>query len=557
MTEAHGIDRPLQRLPPHTVRRSWHEILATRKTVRSYDANRVATAEVDHLRRRQKNHSRIESDNFSSVQAVHAHGLYNWSKTNSWMFCDNCWSLVACSLNPLRMRSYAPNVLPFCGSCDGYVVPKLANIPRELRKLHADTVRALRPFDVDVGNAPARHASGFRRHGGILTLSWSVDPVTDKIERLPPSQKEADQDAYLFLMSSRRSAYRKFVSQHEEFLVTGGDRKQSLNILQTRYIECALWPDLYPFKKWCDSFWDGSHEKYASAKASYISKLLSSVVDYGVLHDLLHFQFDKWVFSRFTQRCSVAQHYGADLKYFLRDVGETPYAMHIAHLKLIDLHRTLGAASFWYTVAQGLWSTPWHSWVEDSLCKSASALGSVGINENLHLLHVLRELIERYIATPSSTSFRCSPMWIPLMDQSCVVACATRLEFQEGSRNESRPYHGTGLPHVHILIWADSRLTETNLCSCLRADFGAGVLKEAVQRQQRSTSTKLHVNPENTVWDYVDDKWKLRVKHPQDAADACVQPYLEAVCRAHIGHQCFLSVSSPEHVIEYSTRWTK
>ena len=87
-----------------------------------------------------------------------------------------------------------------------------------------------------------------------------------KIERLPPSQKEVAEDAYLFLMSSRRSAYKQFVRKHETVVANGGDRKQSLNILQTRYIECALWPDLYPFKKWCDSFWDGSHEKYASAE---------------------------------------------------------------------------------------------------------------------------------------------------------------------------------------------------------------------------------------------------------------------------------------------------
>ena len=115
---------------------------------------------------------------------------------------------------------------------------------------------------------------------------------------------------------------------------------------------------------------------------------------------------------------------------------------------------------------------------------------------------------------------------------------------------QSRPYHGTGLPHLHILLWTDCRVTETNLCSCLRADFSTGVLKEAVQRQQRLTITNLQVNSENTVWEYVEDKWKFKVRHPQDAADACVQPHLEAVCRSHIGHQCFLSVGSAQRLMD-------
>ena len=128
--------------------------------------------------------------------------------------CDSCGSLVASSLNPVRMRRIAPNVLSSCGSCLlVYVVPKIHNIARELRKLNKDIVRALRPFDVDVGNAPARRANGFRRHGGIL--SWSADSVTEKIERLPHSQKEVAEDAYFFLISCRRSAYKQVVRQHE------------------------------------------------------------------------------------------------------------------------------------------------------------------------------------------------------------------------------------------------------------------------------------------------------------------------------------------------------
>ena len=85
-------------------------------------------------------------------------------------------------------------------------------------------------FDVDVGNAPARHANGFRRHGGILNLSWSADSVTEQIERLAPSQKEVAEDAYFFLISCRRSVVR----QHE-----GSNLRTSCK-LATLSVHCGL-----------------------------------------------------------------------------------------------------------------------------------------------------------------------------------------------------------------------------------------------------------------------------------------------------------------------------
>ena len=54
---------------------------------------------------------------------------------------------------------------------------------------------------------------------------------------------------------------------------------------------------------------------------------------------------------------------------------------------------------------------------------------------------------------------------------------------------------------------------------------------------------------ENTCREYSGSAWSPKIVHPPDAAAACTQPSLEAVRRAHIGHQC--------HVIEDSTRWTK
>ena len=129
---------------------------------------------------------------------------------------------------------------------------------------------------------------------------------------------------------------------------------------------------------------------YSSAKASYLLKLFSPIVDYGMNYDTLHYQFDKWVFSRCSKRSSVAHYHKADLKYFLQDVGEIPYAMHVAHLELIDHHRTLVQQGNCFTIAPRLWAHQWHYWVEEALMKSASNLDDCSVSETMVLLHNLK-----------------------------------------------------------------------------------------------------------------------------------------------------------------------
>ena len=218
-----------------------------------------------------------------------------------------------------------------------YVVPSFDRIPDPLLNLDHEILSGLRVFDIDLGNAPPRHASGFGRHGGILSLSWCLISVEDKLD-LDAGGRSRGQDALLCLMALRESAYSYFYREHRDFLQSvGTDAKLSITFLSTRYSESALWPDLFTFKSWCDSYWDGAENMYRSAKASYLSNVLCPIVEYGMSFDHLKYNLDKWVFSRFMKRFSIAAGYKADLKYFLEDVGETQNAMHLAHLKLIDL----------------------------------------------------------------------------------------------------------------------------------------------------------------------------------------------------------------------------
>ena len=103
-------------------------------------------------------------------------------------------------------------------------------------------------------------------------------------------------------------------------------------------------------------------------KASFLQKVLSSVVDNSTSYELLHFNNDRWVLNRFSKRSVVAAGYQADLKYVLQDVGETPrrsssnirssYFLVNCSSRLVDFS-----------------ASQWHHWAEDSLTKSGQILG--------------------------------------------------------------------------------------------------------------------------------------------------------------------------------------
>ena len=134
------------------------------------------------------------------------------------------------------------------------------------------------------------------------------------------------------------------------------------------------------------------------------------------------------------------------------------------------------------------------------------------------LLHTLKQIVDNCVSAASEENFRASPFWVPLVDETCVVCTATRLGFQEGSRNQTQPYDGTGLPHVRMLMWVDSRVHEGNIASCARADLGSDLLQTAAERQQRSTVDKVPMRSEGTCWEYSEAGWSLKLTHPPDAA---------------------------------------
>ena len=142
-------------------------------------------------------------------------------------------------------------------------------------------------------------------------LSWKMQAVHEAVRELHLESRDRVHAAYTCLMHTADSAYREFIAEHNAWLT--GDRVRSrlpVQYILTKYLENALWPDLYPFRlnrlsasstdvptqkrigsencyletrlqqpfettsvlgSWCDSHWAGKDEKYRSPKASYLA----------------------------------------------------------------------------------------------------------------------------------------------------------------------------------------------------------------------------------------------------------------------------------------------
>ncbi len=168
-----------------------------------------------------------------------------------------------------------------------YVIPKYQEIPTVLLSLTPSDLEVLRPFYI-IFETYKRHSHGYRVKCCPMKLRISDRSVEEKINALTDeTQKLKCQNAYTFLMSSHVSSCSYYVQLREDLLATN-DTLNLFNFRKTQGIECAIWPNLYPFTAWCESniFDDGTH---LSSKVSFYTKLFSEILDYGMHFDLLQF----------------------------------------------------------------------------------------------------------------------------------------------------------------------------------------------------------------------------------------------------------------------------
>ena len=180
-------------------------------------------------------------------------------------------------------------------STNRYVVPCFNSIPEPLRQLTKENIRTLRPFDLDRG-VYERQSHGYRVKTAMIALRTCNIPIAQKIQSIVnDSDSLKCLHAYQYLMNSEDSSYSRFVSLREE-LLENSTLLNPFDFEKTKGIECALWPNLYPYTDWCESMICGKTTRQ-SAKISFYSKVYSEIPDYALHFDLLQFHYDRCMYK--------------------------------------------------------------------------------------------------------------------------------------------------------------------------------------------------------------------------------------------------------------------
>ena len=429
----------------------------------------------------------------------------DWSLKKSWRMCGKCGRMVKQPLrgSHLRGKPREKNELKACTYCKskgktGYWAPQPDEQPLPLQKLTPEVLEALRPFQVHTGYFE-RAPHGYLVHTDMLRVSLKTVPVEAALRGLPKKERKKGSKALAYLLQAKESSYQDFALLHSKFLekreraIERGEtwagapvKRMPANFLETVGLECALWPHLYWTTSMCETYVRSQDKRrlqrlgkkkrgpdaadledkeeltYQSAKASFLAKVHSCVGGYSSTPELLHFIWDLWLWSAVGGAKNSS---GVHIREALASKPFSPELWRTYHMALVDLQKQVGWPSLFLTISPYEWTFPYHSWLQDELCKTLSERLHSPVAETLHLAHVLTQAVKGLL-TGANDGFKARGDHVFSGPVCCgqVKHWVARLEFQDGKRKrgagkDPKFYHGSGQPHVHILLWLDDLLT--------------------------------------------------------------------------------------------------
>ena len=176
------------------------------------------------------------------------------------------------------------------------------------------------------------------------------------------------------------------------------DSQKKFNVYDTtesRFVECCLWPHLYPTRNWCETGLEGQSSRL-STKISFLHKVQSTILDYGTDYDLLHFHYDLWLFKTVSgaltscrfRMCSPA-----------RSLETKPFSVEYwkwQHRFLFDAVLQCGPSIF-LSISFNEWSFPVPPWLASLRFLTGKGATQLPSFETTHITHVLEQIIRGYL----------------------------------------------------------------------------------------------------------------------------------------------------------------
>jgi hypothetical protein len=401
-----------------------------------------------------------------------AKALRLWITDGSWVRCHKCGSAFTLPLTPAAINDIdgylgrLQNQSKTCKRClkgKALFKPALAEVPIQLQHLGQKARCILSP--INLFTEYDRRQWGYRGRKGTLKLSWKDTDFRGRLALASAAEQQVIKEAYEYLMCSSTSTYKDWVKQHENWLHQGiGSRRLPLQTLAAVGVECAIWPDLYPFLTWCPSANRASTRKRAreesdsedevdhheSMKRAFAAQVFSENHSYASDYQLLQFVHDAWLYTTLTGAAASR----LPIRESVAGKAFSPMFWRWKHLMLIDLQRQLGWPTLFWTKAPYEWLMPWPKLLD--LLREQRNLKVLDCPawETAHIAHSLVQTFKNAMAGAGDRWKNHLLSDKTDSSQNNVLAWAWRLEFQDGTRKHARQgYHGRGTMHLHALVW--------------------------------------------------------------------------------------------------------
>ncbi|KAJ7359040.1 hypothetical protein OS493_019947 [Desmophyllum pertusum] len=390
----------------------------------------------------QRYRERSTLETTSTIFTKETKDLQFWIEHQSWSYCSSCRCLEPQKMLPSFSKRNSIRPLKTCSCSSGrYVIPDEEDIPLILLDLTEEQVQTLRPFEIDDGPYQRRQY-GYRIRTDPFRVSWSKKSVLEKIHNIADTiDREKASLAYQLLMTRKESSYSKFVNMRDSNVRDPWPYEIYSNPV-FRGIECALWPAVYHKTELCESIISGNVSRQ-SGKVAFQKKVFGPVIDYAISYQMLHYQYDRWLFKTITGAINTARQSHCSPARALEDKSFSYQYWQWQHRVLIDAVHQFGYPSFFVTISPFEWTFPFPQWLHRIREMTGRGPTDLPMLETAHITHVLEQVVRGHLCGSNTKRWRqhlFSNTTNPMSRN--VETFFYRFEFQ-----------GRGTVHMHLLVW--------------------------------------------------------------------------------------------------------
>ena len=276
---------------------------------------------------------------------------------------------------------------------------------------------------------------------------------------------------------------------------------------------------------------------------------MSEIADYGLMHEVLHFHYDLWLWQTVSGAVSQGKKMKCSPNKSLENKTFSTEYWRWQHRYLMDAVNQFGHPDLFITISPFEWTFPQPPWLQKLREETGHGPTCLSGFETIHIVHVLEQVVRGYL-----TGCNCNRWSTQVFnydykkDKKNVKTYFYRFEFQD-----------RGTVHLHMLVWlTDMTKVKVNV---FRADvpWNNADLAYLVSDLQKSNSSVLPLKTTATEVGTEQAKSTLSFYHPEDAFELNLRAYISTLLPSL---KCRMDVQSSDekgmilkYVASYVSKW--